>query len=96
VKIRAFWDVAPCSLIGVHRRLKGAYCLHHQDDEYYIMMGTTSIIALMIEAVRTSETSVYSYETTWRYIPEGSNLRVLCYLQANIFRSFVNEASWIN
>jgi hypothetical protein len=27
---------------------------------------------VMMEAVRTSETSVYS-ETTWRYIPEGSN-----------------------
>jgi hypothetical protein len=33
----------------------------------------SAFIALMIEAVRTSETSVYS-ETTWRYIPEGSNL----------------------
>jgi hypothetical protein len=31
-------------------------------------------IALMMEAVRTSETLVYSNETTWRYIPEGSNL----------------------
>jgi hypothetical protein len=28
----------------------------------------------MMEAVRTSETSVYSNETTRRYIPEGSNL----------------------
>jgi hypothetical protein len=24
-----FWDVAPCSL-GVDRRFRGAYCLHHQ------------------------------------------------------------------
>jgi hypothetical protein len=32
-------------------------------------------IALMMEAVRTSETSVYSNETTRRYIPEGSNLQ---------------------
>jgi hypothetical protein len=31
-------------------------------------------IALMVEAVRTSETSVYSNETMLRYIPEGSNL----------------------
>jgi len=29
MKIRAFWDVAPCSL-GVDRRFRGAYCLHHQ------------------------------------------------------------------
>jgi hypothetical protein len=31
------------------------------------------IIVLMMETVRTSETSVYS-ETTWRYIPEDSKL----------------------
>jgi hypothetical protein len=28
----------------------------------------------MMEAVRTTETSVYSNETTRRYIPQGSNL----------------------
>jgi hypothetical protein len=37
------------------------YCLHHQG-------------ALMMEAVRTSETSVYSSETTLRYIPAGYHL----------------------
>jgi hypothetical protein len=26
---RAFWDIAPCSLV-VDRRFIGAYCLHHQ------------------------------------------------------------------
>jgi DNA-directed RNA polymerase subunit E'/Rpb7 len=35
------------------------YCLHHQG----------------VEAVRTSETSVYFNETTRRYIPEGCNVR---------------------
>jgi len=35
---------------------------------------TVPMIVVM-EAVRTSETSVYSNETTRRYIPEGSNLR---------------------
>jgi hypothetical protein len=29
VKIRAFWDVAPCSL-GVDRYFRGAYYLHNQ------------------------------------------------------------------
>jgi hypothetical protein len=24
-----FWDVAPCSLVEVYRRLRCAYCLHH-------------------------------------------------------------------
>jgi hypothetical protein len=36
---------------------------------------TASIIALMMETLRTSETSVYYNEITWRNIPEGSNLR---------------------
>jgi hypothetical protein len=52
IKIRAFWDVAPCSLVLIRRRSRGA---------------------VMMEAVRTFETSVYS-DTTRRYIPEGSNL----------------------
>jgi hypothetical protein len=30
--------------------------------------------ALLMEAIRTSETSIYSNENTRRYIPEGSNL----------------------
>jgi hypothetical protein len=25
MKMRAFWDIAPCSLIGVDRRFRGAY-----------------------------------------------------------------------
>jgi hypothetical protein len=31
---------------------------------------TASIIALILEAVTTSETSVYCNKTTWRYVPE--------------------------
>jgi hypothetical protein len=34
------------------------------------------IIALMMEAVRTYETSVYFNETTRRYTPEGCHLRL--------------------
>jgi hypothetical protein len=33
MKIIAFWDMAPCSLIKVDRRFRGAYCLHHQGDD---------------------------------------------------------------
>jgi hypothetical protein len=29
----AFWDIAPCSLVEVDRRFRGAYCLHYQGDE---------------------------------------------------------------
>jgi hypothetical protein len=30
---RAFWDVAPCSLIRVDLSFRGAYCLHHHGVE---------------------------------------------------------------
>jgi hypothetical protein len=35
-----------------------------------------SIIALMMEAVRTSETSLYFNETIRRYIPEGCHFLI--------------------
>jgi hypothetical protein len=60
VKIKAFWDIAPCSLFKVDRRFRCTYCLHHQ--------------GVMVEAVRTSEMSVYSNKTKRRYIPEDSNI----------------------
>jgi hypothetical protein len=34
MKMTAFWDVAPCSLVEVDRRFRGVYCLHYQDDEW--------------------------------------------------------------
>jgi hypothetical protein len=32
MKMTVFWDVAPCSLVEVDRRFRGAYCLHIQGD----------------------------------------------------------------
>jgi hypothetical protein len=34
VKMRVLWAIAPCSLAGVHRRFRRAYCVHHQGDEF--------------------------------------------------------------
>jgi hypothetical protein len=28
-----FWNTAPCSLVGVDRRFRGAYFIHHQGDD---------------------------------------------------------------
>jgi hypothetical protein len=28
-----FWDAAPCRLVEIYRRFRGAYCLHHQGEE---------------------------------------------------------------
>jgi hypothetical protein len=64
MKMEAFWDIAPCSLVGVDPRFRDAYCLRHHPDK---------------EAVRTSETSVCSKETTWCYIPEGFHFQIQIY-----------------
>jgi hypothetical protein len=47
------------------------------------------MLALMMQAVSTSETSVNFYQTTWRNIPEDSHLLAkimfLCYMKIFIF-----------
>jgi hypothetical protein len=62
-KMAVFWVLVPCSLVEVHQRFRGACCLRNQ-----------GIIALMMEAARTSETLVNFYQTTWRCNPEDSHL----------------------
>jgi hypothetical protein len=57
MKTTVFWDVAPCSLLEVVQSC--------------ILPLLSGLIALLIEVVRTSETSVYYHETTRRYIPEN-------------------------
>jgi hypothetical protein len=31
MKSTIFWDITPCSLVGVYRRSVGTYCLHLED-----------------------------------------------------------------
>jgi hypothetical protein len=33
MKLRVFWNVAPCSHVEVDRRFRGSYYLHNQDDD---------------------------------------------------------------
>jgi hypothetical protein len=58
MKITVFWDVMPCSLVKTDRRFRAAYC---------------PAIALMMEAVSTSETSAIISRITRRNIPEDSH-----------------------
>jgi hypothetical protein len=60
-----FWVVVPCSLVEIYYRFRGPCCLHHQG----------LLIALMMEAARSSETLVNFYQTTRRYNPEDRHLR---------------------
>jgi hypothetical protein len=57
------WDVAPCSHVEVDQRFRSAFYLHHKGDEF-----------IMMEAVRTSETSVHFNVTTQCHIPEETKL----------------------
>jgi hypothetical protein len=34
-----FWDVATCGLVDRDRRFRGAYCLHHQGDNWNMDPG---------------------------------------------------------
>jgi hypothetical protein len=56
-----FWVAAPCFLVEVFQSLRGACC---------------GLIALMMEAARTSETLVNFCQTTRRYNPEDSHLQI--------------------
>jgi hypothetical protein len=71
MKMTAFWDIAQYNLLAEERRFRSAYNLHRK--------GAESPIALMNEAVSTSETSVH-FETTRRNIPEGCYLHVCNWL----------------
>jgi hypothetical protein len=35
MKMAVFWVVAPCNLVEVYRRLRGACCLHNQGNSFY-------------------------------------------------------------
>jgi hypothetical protein len=48
----AFWDIPPCSLLEVYRRFRGAYSI-------MTIIAIRAIMVQMMEAVGTSETSVY-------------------------------------
>jgi hypothetical protein len=58
MKMTAFWDITPCSLVEVDRRFRGVYCP----------------VRVMMEAALTSETSVYFNKTARHHIPECCHL----------------------
>jgi hypothetical protein len=74
-----FWVVVPCILIEVYQPyspLVRPRFLPWLTDSYISNRFHTRglLIALMMEAARTSETLVNFYQTTRRYSPEDSHL----------------------
>jgi hypothetical protein len=58
VMMTVFKDVAPCSLVEIDRRFRGAYCLSLQDDDDGDSKHLLNVGQFIMEAVSTSETSV--------------------------------------
>jgi hypothetical protein len=63
MKMAVFWVVEPCSLVEVPNVL-----------EVHAASIIRAIIALIMEAARTSETLVNFYQTTRRYSPKDSHI----------------------
>jgi hypothetical protein len=60
---------SPYSLVDINRRFRGAYCLYRHSE-----------IALMMEAIITSGTSVNVYQTAQFNAPEDSHLHAHCHI----------------
>jgi hypothetical protein len=43
LKMTGVWDIAPCSLVEVDRRFRGAYCLHHRGA-----LSSNTVISIII------------------------------------------------
>jgi hypothetical protein len=80
MKFRVFWDVLLCSQVGVDTFQR---CI--------LPPSSGRLIALMMEAVHTSETLVNIYLTTQQYIPEDSELPISYVSQ--LYFSFVEHSS---
>jgi hypothetical protein len=51
MKMTAFSDVAPLSVVEVDRRFRGSYCLHHQGGTYSSSTSTRLYGAMSHKAV---------------------------------------------
>jgi hypothetical protein len=80
MKNALFWDVTPCGSCR-NRRFGGTYCLHHQGDKNRLLVTANAglcspiLVTLMIEAIRSSETSVLT-RATRRNVQEDGILPV--------------------
>jgi hypothetical protein len=69
MKMAVFWDVAPCSLVGL------SYVSEELTASIIRVMRVmrVMIITLMMKAVSSSEMPLNIYQTMWHNIPEDSH-----------------------
>jgi hypothetical protein len=79
VNMTAFWDIAPSNLVGVDRRFRGAYCLHHQGYDYHpddggsMHIWNVGILATLHGAI-SQEALIFTFVAvrTWNLTPSIS------------------------
>jgi hypothetical protein len=79
VRNTIFWDVTPCSSVGIYRHFGGMYCFYIQgrrvsqaSNKHVAALAYSS--TLKMGAVRSSETSVNLDQTTRRHTPADRTL----------------------
>jgi hypothetical protein len=68
MKKRAFWDIAPCSLVGTDRRFRGAYYLHHEGD------GGNTLQDVISQKAHILRLSSFEYNTLTILLEQLSNI----------------------
>jgi hypothetical protein len=67
MKIRAFRDIAP-SCLGVYRRFRGAYCLHHQGDLiFWVYLAHVDGVTLCLWNANTNGPTVHAPGDIWAW-----------------------------
>jgi hypothetical protein len=74
MKSCTFWDVTQCSPLTVNQRLEAQHGQHEAGSKH-VGSRLAYSLTLKLEAICSSESSVYFRRTTQRYIPEDRTLR---------------------
>jgi hypothetical protein len=93
LKMRAFWDIAPFSLVEVDRRFTCAYCLHNQGD-YGVSthLGNVSVLQRYCTALYPRKLSSL-YSPPWE--PEMSHGQKLFVLLKYVNIQIVVVSGWL-
>jgi hypothetical protein len=67
IKVTVFLDVAPCGLVEVYRRFRGACCLHDQG------VGLIKIVAIVMKSIKPLLKNVELYG--WTFATTHLNLQ---------------------